>query len=62
MWHSILTLFARGLSYAEIAEARGNEPVTIRNAVYSIQSKLKIESKQELVVWAVRYGPWTMIR
>ena len=58
----ILTLFARGLSYAEIAEARGNEPVTIRNAVYGIQSKLKIESKQELVVWAVRYGPWTMIR
>ena len=31
-------------------------------AVYGIQSKLKIESKQELVVWAVRYGPWTMIR
>ena len=52
----ILALFAQGLSYAEIAEARGNQPVTIRNAVYGIQDKLKIETKQELVVWAVRSG------
>ena len=52
----ILTLFARGLSYAEIAEARGNQPVTIRNGVYGIQDKLGIDTKQELVVWAVRNG------
>ncbi len=52
----ILTLFAQGLSYAKIAELRGNQPVTVRNAVYGIQDKLKIETKQELVVWAVRNG------
>ncbi len=52
----ILTLFAQGLSYAEIAAAKGNQPVTIRNAVYGIQDKLKIDTKQELVVWAVRNG------
>ena len=52
----ILTLFARGLSYAKIADARGNQPVTVRNAIYGIQNKLKIETKQELVVWAVRNG------
>ena len=52
----ILTQFAQGLSYAEIAELRGNQPVTVRNAVYGIQDKLKIETKQELVVWAVRNG------
>ena len=52
----ILTLFAQGLPYAEIAQARGNQPVTIRNAVYGIQDKLRIETKQELVVWAVRNG------
>ena len=52
----ILTLFAQGLSYAKIAEARGNQPVTIRNAVYGIQDKLDIQTKQELVVWAVRNG------
>ncbi len=52
----ILTLFAQGLSYAEIAEIRGNQPVTVRNAVYGIQNKLGIETKQGLVVWAVRNG------
>ena len=52
----ILTLFAQGLSYAKIADVRGNQPVTVRNAIYGIQNKLKIETKQELVVWAVRNG------
>ena len=52
----ILTLFAKGLSYAKIADVRGNQPVTIRNAIYGIQDKLNIKTKQELVVWAVRNG------
>ena len=52
----ILTLFARGKSYAQIGEARGNSPVTIRNAVYRIQDKLGVRTKQEIVVWAVRNG------
>ncbi len=52
----ILTLFSQGLSYSKIADARGNQPVTIRNAIYGIQDKLGIETKQELVVWAVGNG------
>ena len=52
----ILTLFASGKSYAQIAEVRGNSPVTIRNAVYRIQDKLGADTKQEIVVWAVRNG------
>ena len=52
----ILDLFAQGMSYAQIAQARGNKPLTIRNAVYRIQDKLGIETRQELVVWAVRSG------
>ena len=52
----ILTLFAQGFSYAEIAEARNIQPLTARNAIYSIQDKLSIDTKQELVVWAVRNG------
>ena len=52
----ILTLFAQGQSYAQIAKVRGNQPLTIRNAIYGIQDKLGIETKQELVVWAVRSG------
>lgn len=52
----ILRLFAQGLSYAEIADVRNNQPLTIRNAIYGIQDKLGIDTKQELVVWAVRMG------
>ena len=51
-----LTLFARGRSYTEIAEARGNSVATVRNNLYRIQDKLSIGTKQELVIWAVRNG------
>ena len=51
-----LTLFASGMSYVQIAEARSNSVVTIRNTIYRIQNKLGINTKQELVVWAVRNG------
>ena len=52
----ILASFSRGISYAAIAEARGVKPVTIRNAIYGIQGKLGLGTKQEIVVWAVRNG------
>ena len=51
-----LRLFASGRSYTDIAEARGNSTVIIRNTLYRIQDKLGIGTKQELVVWAVRNG------
>ncbi len=51
-----LTLFASGKSYNEIASHRGNSVVTVRNTLYRIQDKLGIETKQELVIWAVRSG------
>jgi DNA-binding NarL/FixJ family response regulator len=53
----ILRMFAQGMSYAEIAEARGNSnPMTVRNAVYGIQRKLGLGTRQELGVWAARSG------
>ena len=52
----ILAAFSQGKSYAVIAEARGVRPVTIRNAIYNIQVKLGVGTKQEIVVWAVRSG------
>ena len=52
----ILAVFSQGKSYAAIAEARGVRPVTIRNAIYNIQVKLGVGTKQEIVVWAVRNG------
>ena len=51
-----LTLFASGTSYADIAKARGNSTVTVRNTLYRIQDKLGVQTKQELVIWAVRNG------
>ena len=51
-----LALFASGMSYAQIAEARGNSTVTARNTLYRIQDKLGVKTKQELVIWAVRNG------
>ena len=52
----ILVSCCRGMSNNAIAEARGVKPVTIRNALYSIQNKLGLGTKQEIVVWAVRNG------
>ena len=52
----ILTSFARGLSYAQIAEMREIKPVTVRNAIYNIQSKLGVKTMQGLVLWAARQG------
>ena len=52
----ILKMFAQGMSYAEIAEKRGNRPLTIRNTFYSVQSRLGVKTKQQLVVWIVRSG------
>ena len=52
----ILVQFAKGMSYTAIAESRGNRPTTVRNTIYGIQNKLGFDSKQEVVVWAVRNG------
>ena len=52
----ILVSFCQGMSYVAIAEARRVKVVTIRNAIYTIQVKLGVDSKQEVVVWAVRNG------
>ena len=44
-----LTLFAKGMPYTEIAQVRGNTPLTVRNTLYRIQDKLGVETKQGLV-------------
>ena len=52
----ILQLFASGKSYTQIAEAKGTKTVTVRNSIYRIQEKLGVDTKQEMVVWAVKNG------
>lgn len=51
----ILTHFAMGKSYAKIGQDLGVNMETARNAIYRVQDKLGLESKQEIVVWAVRH-------
>ena len=53
----ILKMFACGMSYAQIAEARGNSnPMSVRNAIYAIRRKLGLGTRQEMGVWAARSG------
>ena len=52
----ILVSFAGGASYTRIAEQRGVKAVTVRNAIYGIQQKLRVTSMQGLVLWAARNG------
>ena len=52
----ILVSFCRGMSYTAIAESRDVKAVTIRYTIYTIQVKLGLASKQEVVVWAAQNG------
>ena len=52
----VLTRFAAGKGYAEIAAELDLKKVTVRNAVYRVQNKLGMGSQPEIVVWAVRNG------
>ena len=47
---------AQGKSYAEIGEVRGNNPMTIKNAVYGKQRKLGVWTWQELGVRTAHSG------
>ena len=52
----LLTTFASGQPYTRIAEAKGISPVTVRNTIGRVQDKLGLDTKQELVIWAVKNG------
>ena len=52
----LLTDFAGGAPYARIAAAKGISPVTVRNTISRVQDKLGLDTKQELVIWAVKNG------
>lgn len=53
---NILTHFAKGNSYAEVAAIMGNSAVTVRNTIYRIEQKLGVTTKQEIVAWAALNG------
>ena len=39
-----------------VAEAKGISPVTVRNTISRVQDNLGLDSKQQLVIWAVKGG------
>jgi DNA-binding CsgD family transcriptional regulator len=47
----IVRLVARGLSNKEIADALSISPNTVKNHLYSIFSKVKVQSRVQLVQW-----------
>lgn len=52
----LLKLLARGMKYQEIASARVTSPETVRKQVDALVSKLQLQSREELIAWAVENG------
>lgn len=52
----LLTLLARGLKYQEIGAQRVTSPETVRKQVDALLTKLRLESREALIAWAVENG------
>ncbi|MBX9668793.1 MAG: response regulator transcription factor [Candidatus Obscuribacterales bacterium] len=52
----LLTLIARGMKYKDIGKERFTAPETVRKQVEQILDKLSLESREELIAWAVENG------
>ncbi len=52
----LLKLLARGMKYQEIAAIRVTSPETVRKQVDQLQDKLSLQSREELIAWAVENG------
>jgi two-component system nitrate/nitrite response regulator NarL len=52
----ILQLIAKGLKYAEIAEARNTSPQTVRKQCDMLLVKLDLDTRESLVSWAAENG------
>ena len=52
----ILRLLARGEKYEEIAAARCTTVSTVRKQCQSILDKLQLETREQLIAWAVAHG------
>lgn len=52
----LLKMLARGMKYQEIAAQRLTSPETVRKQVDVLLAKLKINTREELIAWAVESG------
>ena len=49
-------MLARGMKYQDIAAARVTSPETVRKQVDALVEKLNLNSREELIAWAVENG------
>lgn len=52
----LLTLVARGMKYKDIAKERVTSPETVRKQIDQMLIKLELETREELIAWAVENG------
>ncbi|RTL43844.1 MAG: response regulator transcription factor [Candidatus Melainabacteria bacterium] len=52
----VLKMLARGMKYSEIAERRQASPATVRKQCELLLLKLGLESREQLIAWAVQSG------
>jgi DNA-binding NarL/FixJ family response regulator len=56
----ILSMLANGLRYQEIGERRFTSPATVRKQCDTLILKLSLDSREQLIAWAVRNGYGTL--
>ncbi|HEY9714439.1 MAG TPA: response regulator transcription factor [Chroococcales cyanobacterium] len=54
--HEVLSMLGRGLKYQDIAEARDTSVATARKQCETLLLKLGLETREQLIAWAVRNG------
>ena len=52
----VLKMLARGMKYSDIAERRQASPATVRKQCELLLLKLGLESREQLIAWAVQNG------
>jgi two-component system response regulator DesR len=56
----ILSMLANGLRYQEIGDRRFTSPATVRKQCDTLILKLGLDSREQLIAWAVRNGYGTL--
>lgn len=52
----VLKMLARGMKYSDIAERRQASPATVRKQCEMLLLKLGLDSREQLIAWAVQSG------
>lgn len=54
--HEVLKMLARGMKYQDIADYRQTSPATVRKQCELLLLKLSLNTREELIAWAVQNG------